>query len=247
MVPKLEWRQIGRVKIMELQGILTEPWLNRNKQRINQTLEINPASGLLINLREVERIDRPGAEVILKTVRLSPKGGILGQNLSTYFVAENMQPNESIPIFEKEKEAIGYFQKEFAEAGHETEKRQFSRISTALPVEFEFKTDKEFFYFEAVVLNLSEGGLWCQFLDTKTEALANRVLDPYDLKMLNIRLTFHQGKPLRTEGKVLRAGKEAFESKGVAVQFYHLSKADQERIRLFLNLKGNWGKNDKHS
>ena len=238
MVPKLEWRQIGRVKIIELQGILTEPWLNRNKHQIHQALEVNPASGLLINLREVERIDRPGAEAILKAARLSPKGGILGQNLSTYFVAENMQPNESIPIFEMEKEAIGYFQKEFAEPGSETEKRQFPRISTALPVEFEFKSEKELFYFEAVVLNLSEGGFWCQFLNTKTEELANRVLDPYDLKMLNIRLTFNVGKPLKTEGKILRAGKESFTSKGIAIQFYNLSKADQERIRLFLNLRG---------
>ena len=236
MIPRLQWRRIGGVNIFELQGVFAEPWLTRNKQEMSAVLERHPASGLLINLREVERIDRLGAETVLNAARLTNKGGLLGQNLSTYFVAEHMNPNEPIAIFEKEKEAIGYFEKEFAEPDEttETEKRNFPRVRTALPVEIELKEDKELFFFEAVVLNLSEGGFFGRFLDTKTEELASRMLDPFDLKMLKVRLSLNDGKILKTDGKLLRTKKDAPESGGVAVQFYHLCSEDKDRIRLFL-------------
>ena len=236
MVPKLQWRRIGGVNIFELQGVFAEPWLNRNKQEMAELLTVHPGSGLLINLREVERIDRLGAETILKAARQTQKGGILGQNLTTYFVAEHMSPNEPIPIFEKDKEAIGYFEREFAEADTlmELEKRRFPRIKTALSVEFELKNEKESFYFEAVVLNLSEGGLFCRFLNSKAEELANRVLDPYDLKMLTIHLSLKNEKILKAEGKVLRAGKESMEMSGIALQFYNLTVQDKEKIKAFL-------------
>lgn len=247
MVPRLQWRRIGGVNIFELQGIFAEPWLNRNRQEMSELLELHPGSSLLMNLREVERIDRPGAETILKAVRLTQKGGILGQNLSTYFVAEHMSPNEPIPIFEREKEAIGYFEKEFAEPDEnsEVEKRHLPRIDTALPVEFELKDEKDLFFFEAVVLNLGEGGFFAQFLDSKTEELAARVLDPYDLKMLKIQLSLKDGKILKTEGKVLRTWKDAQEWGGVAVQFYHLPSEGEGRIRAFLARgdKNHGGKN----
>ena len=240
MVPRLQWRRIGNVNIFELQGVFIEPWLNQNKEEMAGLFEEHPASGLLINLREVERIDHQGVETILRTARLSDKGGILGQNISSYFVAENMDPNEAIPIFEKESDAITYFQREFAEPDETAgkEKRRFQRINAAIPVEFELREENQTFRFEAVVLNLSEGGFFGRFLDSRTEEVAGRVLDPYDLKMLKIHLGLGEGKGLKMEGKILRTDKEAVEPSGVAVEFYHLRADDREKIREFLVSKG---------
>ena len=249
MIPKFNWRRIGGVNIFELQGVFAEPWLHRNEEEMGNILTGHPSSGVLINLRELERIDRPGAEVILGTARKPHKGGILGQNLSTYFVAEHMNPNESIPIFERESEAIRYFGKEFAEKDEaaEREKRKFPRVPTGLPVELDLKEEGGgLFSFEAVVLNLSEGGFFGRFLDTKTEELARRILDPYDLKMLKIRLKLADDEIVKTEGKVLRAEEETAVPSGVAVEFYNLRTEDKQKIQAFLKAEGK-GKTGRES
>ncbi len=235
MATKLRWRKIGGVNIFELSGVFAGSELERNKTEMQTILKKNPSSGLLIDLREVEKIDLAGAQTILDAARQTHKGGILGQNLSAYYVAEQMEPNEPIPIFEKDREVINYFDREFAELdlNPEMEKRRFPRIATALPAELEFKDEKNIYFFDTVVLNLSEGGFFGKFLDSKTEELASRLLDPYDLKMLKIRLSL-RGKILRTEGKVLRAEAETTGASGVAIQFYNLRPEDREKVQVFL-------------
>ena len=238
MIPRLQWRRIGGVNIFEIEGVFAEPGLNRNREELNRIVKEHPAAGLLMNLRDIERIDRRGAEIILETAKWAKKGGLLGQNLSTYFVAEHMKANEEIPIFDKEQEAIAYFGVELAEPEKGRERRRFPRIASGLAVQFELRESKEIFFFEAVVLNLSEGGFFGRFLDGKTETLACRVLDPYDLKMLKICLALGGGKVLKTEGKILRSEKEMNESGGVAVEFYKLRSEDRARIRAFLGPRG---------
>ena len=242
MVPKLQWRKIGGVSIFELYGVFAEPWVSHKKEEMREILGASPSPyrGVLLNLREAEKVDRPGAETILETVRKAPKGGILGRNLTACFVAEHMNPGEPIPIFEKDREAIGYFSKELVETneGATCERRRFPRIRAALPAEFELQEAGSPFLFEAAVLNLSEGGLYGRFLDSKTEELAARTLNPFDLKMLKIRLRLGDREVLKIEGKVLRMGEESGKSGGIAVEFYDLEAREGERIREFLTKGG---------
>lgn len=235
MTTKLRWRKIGGVNIFELSGIFAGPESETNRNEMHTILQKNPSSGLLIDLRDVEKIDLAGAQTILATARKINKGGILGQNLSAYYVAEQMEPNEPIPIFEKDREVINYFDREFAEldSNPELEKRQFPRIATALPAELELKDERNIYFFDTVVLNLSEGGFYGKFLDSKTEEMAIRLLDPFDLKMLRIRLSL-RGKILRTEGKILRTEAETSGAAGVAVGFYNLRPEDREKVQTYL-------------
>jgi hypothetical protein len=147
-----------------------------------------------------------------------------------------MSPSESIPIFEKGSEAIGFFAREFASGVNNPlkERRRLPRTKTAVPVEFELENLDEEFCLEAAVTNLSEGGLFGYFLDTATEELAARVLDPFDLKMLKVRLKLEKERDIEMQGKLIRTPKEFAEEKGVAVEFYNLPPADGERIREFL-------------
>ncbi len=239
MVPKFQWRRIGGVNIFELHGVFTDPWVSHKREEMGKILGDDPSRSLLFNVREVERIDRPGAEAILEMARKAPKGGILGHNLSAYFVAEHINSGEPIPIFEREGEAIDYFGKELAFSGRTGggERRRFPRIKTALAVEFELRETEQLFCFEAAVLNLSEGGFYGKFLDSKTEELAVRTLNPFDLKMLNIRLRLGEAM-LKMEGKVLRTGVESGEADGVAVEFYNLGAREGEGIREFLSKEG---------
>ena len=233
MIPKFNARRIGEVAIFELQGAFTNPWVNRIKDEMIETMNEEEAKGLLFNVRETEKVDDPGALAILQMVRQAPKGGIWGHNLTAYFIAEHMNPQEPIPIFEKGTEAVGYFGKEFAGRSR-NEKRRFPRVKTALPVELELEDFGDEFLFEGVVTNLSAGGFYAYFLDAASEELARRKLDPYDLKLLKIRLKPDRSRPIETEGKVLRTGRESSVTQGVAVEFYNLKAADGERIREFL-------------
>lgn len=228
------------MNIFELHGVFAEPWVAHKREEIAGVLGENPPRGLLFNVREVERVDRPGAEAILETVRKAPKGGILGHNLSAYFVAEHMNPGEPIPIFEREQEAIGYFGGELAFAEQEggLERRRFPRIKTALAAEFELQEAGQSFFFETAVLNLSQGGLYGKFLDSRTQELAERMLNPFDLKMLKIRLHMEKGEVLKIEGKVLRTGAASAEGGEIAMEFYNLGAREGERIQKFLDREG---------
>jgi hypothetical protein len=236
MVPKFHTRRIGSVDIFELQGIVADPWVGRIREEMGQALEEDRPKGLLFNLREVERLDRSGAEAILETIRKPGKRAILGHNLSAYYVAEHMDPNEEIPIFEKEREAIGYFNRELAaeEAVNPPERRKFPRIKTALAAEVESKTYGESFYFEVAVTNLSEGGLYAEFLDSRTEELARRTLDPFDLKLLTVEIWLASEESVLVEGKVLRSETGVGKAPGMALEFYEVGEEDKTRLKRFL-------------
>ncbi|GEM_PF-1200765 len=237
VIPKLNWRRIGDVNIFELEGIFSEPWIKRSQQEMTSVLTECPSRGLLFNLRSLVRLDSSGAKLILDTTRLAPRGGIVGQNLSSYFVSEQMNPNECIPIFENETEAIRHFGSELAQDGKgpdpRREKRLFPRIKTALPVELEWREGGARFKFEAVVLNLSEGGLYGRFLNSKTEAQASKTLDPFDLKMLTLGLLFPDQERIKISGKVLRTGRKS-DPGAFAVEFYDLGTPELQKIRGFL-------------
>ncbi len=226
------------MNIFELEGVFSEPSIKRGEQEMSAVLNRCPSTGVLFNLRSLERVDHRGAEWILDTTRKATKGGILGQNPASFFVAEYMRPSEPLPIFNSEREAIEYFGKEFAQNGEGTssgpEKRMFPRIRTALPVELSCKEAGSAFRFEAAVLNLSEGGFYGRFLDTKTEGLAAQALDPFDLKMLSIRLSLPGPRGIKMDGKVLRTRRERSGDGALAVGFYNLGSTDRQKIQSFL-------------
>lgn len=240
MIPKIYTRRIGNVNIFELTGVISQPWVTRIKEGMDQMLEDCPSGGLLFNLREVEKLDRLGVDAILKEASRPNKSGILGRNLSSYFVAEHMNPNRPIPIFEQGREAIEYFEKEFAESGKGlfAERREFPRINLALPLEFDFQNLNESFFFEAVITNLSEGGFYCYFLDSKTEELAHRVLNPFDLTLLDLKIGISANDWVEAKAKLTRTDEIPSELQGLAMEFYNLTPEDRRRIQAFVKKEG---------
>lgn len=240
MIPKVLFRKVGEVDVIELKGFVCEPWARRTGEQMTEILNGNPAQGLLLNMREVAKVDDEGAGIILETARKSQKSGILGRNLPVHYVVERMEDGDPVRIFPGNKDAVNYFSRELALAGEEIQKerRHCPRIQTALPVEFELKDFEAPFFFEAVVTNLSEGGLYAHFLDFEMEELAGRTLNPFDLKLLEIRLSLLGGLEVTTEGKVLREDEERPGVRGAALEFYQLKASDLSLIRNFLKQEG---------
>lgn len=241
MIPRFKWRQIGEVNIFEFQGGLIEPWATRTNEKMNDMLLEHPAKSLLINLREMSKIDRAGAEALLENARIPSKKGILGRNLSSHFIAEQLSGGIQIPIFEKTDEAVFYFSHELAEVkeGRPFTRRRYPRIKTALPLEFELNNQERSFTFEGVVTNLSLGGLYAEFIDSITEEAAERVLDPLDFKLLSLHLELPQNETIQVDAKVLRVGEgEMTERGGIAFSFYCLSSESHRKIEGFVQREG---------
>lgn len=240
MIPKVLFRKVGAVDVIELKGFVCEPWARRTGEQMTEILDGNPAQGLLLNMREVAKVDDAGAGAILETVRKSKKSGILGHNLPVHYIVERMEEKDRVKILDKNSDTVNYFDRELAMAVDEIQKerRRYPRIQTALPVEFELKDFEAPFFFEAVVTNLSEGGLYAQFLDSEMEELAGRTLNPFDLKLLEIRLSLPGGLQVTTEGKVLREKEEGSGVRGAALEFYQLKASDLSLIRDFLKQAG---------
>lgn len=236
MTPKLVSKKIGDVGIFELRGVFSNSWVPRITSEINHIMESNDCTGVLFNLRDMEKVDDFGAEAILRLARRHRKCGIWGHNLSAYFIAEHMNPHEPIPVFENGGEVIHFFAREFAAKGASAakERRRFPRLQTALPVNIEVGDLGQIFLFELVVTNLSEGGFFGYYLDTDTEELAHRVLDPFDLKMMKLTLRLGKNTTLEAEGKLLRSESEFSRTPGLAVEFYNLRGSAKETIRRHL-------------
>jgi len=240
MIPKVLFRKVGEVDVVELKGFVCQPWARRTGEQMTEILDRNPARGLLLNMREVAKVDDEGAGKILEAARKSKKSGILGRNLPVHYIAERMEAGDSVRILDRNADAVNYFSRELAWAGEgiQEERRRYPRIQTALPVEFELKDFEAPFFFEAVVTNLSEGGLYAHFLDSEMEELAGRTLNPFDLKLLEIRLSLPGGLVVTTEGKVLRETEEKTGVRGAALEFYQLKASDLGLIQNFLKQVG---------
>lgn len=240
MTPQFVSKKIGRVGIFELKGVFSNSWVPRIASAMNQIMESSDYTGLLFNLRGVEKVDDSGAESLLRLARRQGKCGIWGHNRSAYFIAEHMNPQEAIPVFENGEEVIHFFAREFASPGTSAmkDRRKFPRLQTAFPVDVEISDFGQLFIFEAVVTNLSEGGFFGHYLDTETEEMASRVLDPFDLKMMKLTLRMDKDTRLTAEGKLLRTETESSESPGLAVEFYNLDALFKETIRSYLENSG---------
>lgn len=224
-----QWRKIGEVNIFEFRGKLAEPWLGSLEKEMSQVLNVHPARGLLMNLFRVEEEDAWGAQTLLQTLRLSAKPGVLLHNHSNCFVLSHMESDSfRVPFFKRIPEAVNYFGQEFA-LEEQGERRQFPRIRTALPAEFVLGDGEGDLRFEAVVTNISLSGLFTKFLDSETETRVRQFLDPFNLRLIKIKIPLAAYKFIHLEGKAVRR-----EEEGMAVEFYKIN-GDKTDFTLFLS------------
>lgn len=237
VIHQFSWRRIGNVNIFEVQGELAGPLASRTHFEISQVMKQNPSSSVLLDLRQIENIDGPSAEVMVSALGNTKKSGILSGKSQLKTVFQQTDHGRHIPVFDNEYDAVLHFGREFAQykQGND-EKRKFPRLKTALPVEFEYRDPEQNqnFVFHAVATNLGGGGLYADFFDAKTQEFAQLALDPFDLKLLKIHLSLFDGKIVDTTGKVLRIGEEFPQTRGLAVEFYKLQEDDRMKIEGFL-------------
>ena len=239
-LPQISRRRIGSVVILDIKGELVGPWALKAKDNIAQLLSHN-IRNLIINLKELSTVDSLGVKAISENLHPDMRNALISGKVSVMEMFSRLNALNNIRVFEDENSVIDYFGKEFVES--ETppfiEKRMHKRLKTAIPLEFYYEDKSgQKIVFKAIITDLSEGGLFAEYLDLETVDNVNKKIDPYDLKMLDLKIKLPECDYINVAGKVLRTVITG-EQLGLGIEFYKINEDDKEKINKFLEFTVN--------
>jgi hypothetical protein len=235
-LPQITRRRIGSVIILDIKGELVGPWALKARDNIAQLMSIN-SMNLIINLRELTTIDSLGVKAISENLNPASRNALISGKISVMEMFSRLHALHDIKVFSDENAVIEFFGKEFVENIDQhlyEEKRIHKRLKTAVPLEFWYADPSgKKIVFKAIVTDLSQGGLMAEYLDLETGDAVNQVIDPYDLKMLDLKLKLPDQEYIYASGKVLRTVMSG-EQLGLGVEFYKIDDRDKKKIIDFL-------------
>ena len=233
MENKIKLKRVGDVNIFEIFGELMGAFALRGKEAMHQSMSVNKRKNVLYNVQELRQIDDTGVEALLENASEVQKSGILTGHCPIIPYIQSRDTMKKLQLLKDEMEAARFFGREFAAPSLEEqiypERRQFVRLKTVLPLHFWYQTkDDEKLEFFAVVTNLSEGGLFAQFIESVSEDTVKRTLNPYDLKFLNLKMGLIGQRPLTASGKVIHGN---LAEGGIGIEFYEMADVDKFYLR----------------
>lgn len=235
-LPQISRRRIGSVVILDIKGELVGPWALKARDNIAQLMSTKSLN-LIINLRELSTIDSLGVKAISENLNPDSRNALISGKISVMEMFSRLHALHDIKVFSDENSVIEFFGKEFVEHDEPNlfeEKRIHKRLKTAVPLEFWYADPNgKKIVFKAIVTDLSQGGLMAEYLDLETVDAVNQVIDPYDLKMLELKLKLPGYDYICASGKVLRTVMSG-EQLGLGVEFYKIDDEDKKKITEFL-------------
>ena len=232
MNDRIKSKRVGRVNICELYGDFKDGFARRGKAVLTQLAQGQNPPDLLLNLRELDRADAFGAAVLAESSALFRKKALL---LNPATPKENLDIERLTQKFHRVSDAADaaeYFSREFAElqpgAADGEERRGFVRLPVILPARFQqhggSATAPHYF---SVVTNLSEGGLYAEFIESDVEAAATKSLDPLELILLDLRLALAPDVVVEAGAKVIHVKQG---EGGIGMEFYRFKPGDKEKL-----------------
>ncbi len=227
-------KSVGAVRIFEICGKFSGEFADKGNVAMQRVMKTMTLKNVLFNLRELEQIDDRGIDFILDRGRQASKCGLLARD---QVLSENFRRRDKeqrISYLGTEEEAVRFFSKEFASGTTEDsnpvlERRHYIRLDTVLPVEFEYECGSgRKLFFSAVVTNLSENGLYAEFIQSRAEDQARVVMDPYDLRLIGLKLIIPPGEIVDMKGKLIHG---SVRDGGVGLEFYDFVDGGREKIR----------------
>jgi hypothetical protein len=235
--PQITRRRIGSVVILDIKGELVGPWALRAKDNIAKLMSEN-IKHLIINVKELSTIDSLGVKAISENLNPHSRNALISGKISVMEMFSRLHALDDIKVLNDENAVIDFFGKEFVDTATNLhffdEKRIHQRLKTAIPLEFWYEdTNKKKIVFKAIITDLSKGGFMAEYLDLETVDTINQTLDPYDLKMLELKIKLPGHDYIYASGKVLRTVITG-EQLGLGVEFYRISDVDISEISKFL-------------
>lgn len=225
MTNKIKAKKVGRVDIFEPEGLFTGRFASLTQYAFDQY----ERNFLMVNASKIQEIDRVGGGILAATLGSAKKGAVLRGSMAVEEMLRGVHADSNVKFLKDEDEAAWFFTREFAippeqSAGIE-EKREFIRLRTVLPMHFWLdreSTDGPRSFF-GVVTNLSEGGLFTEFIESRSEEESKKYLNPYDLRLLRLKVYLPNRAPLEVAGKMIHGSYEG----GIGISFY--GATDEQR------------------
>lgn len=231
-------REIGSVRIFDLVGTPTEETLQEVAWKIQRNIRRHRLQRVILNLQMLTSLEPLGLRKLLAACIRPQKSLIYGATANvTNFLEETYIPKnvrictsekdvaEDFGPFLTEKEGRDPYTEEIlvfdqASPGYEIERRRSKRMRVALPLEMKVAVPEgRVFEFRAIATNISEGGLFAEYLDLN----AVETMESLDLAKgikIDVRILPSSNFPeeFRISGKVVR--KDIHKRQlGIAVQF----------------------------
>ena len=237
MIPQIAQRKIGNVMIIDVKGAFSGPWAIRGKERLSQVMGHAKDEKVILNLREVNGLDTLGAKCLLEHVADRKEAGVFCGSTAVMELISHFPESKQLHMFRNESEITSAFGQDLIAGSESKEQREYIRMETALPLEFYYEDEGEKIQFRAIITNLGEGGLFAEYIDLKVAEESLSRLDPYDLKVLQLKLSLPNKKTIQTEGRVAYRKLDG-EQVGIGIQFSRIGEREQAEIRRFLKLHG---------
>ena len=203
-------KRVGDVEIFEFYGSLTDRQASVSRQAVLQKIEAAQSRFALFNLRGIRELDPVGTESLTASGQHLHKCALLSPCRLIRECNEKSTADSAFHLVEDETEAAHYLAREFASGKEEdnnprpAERRRFERLAAVLPLHASLTLEKgKRTSFFAVVTNLSEGGLYAEFIDSESEIKGRAHLDPQDPCLLELHLCLPKQDPLFLKGKVI--------------------------------------------
>ncbi len=221
---RVSTREIGSVKVFDLEGDPTQETLETVAWQIQKKIRRHRLQRVILNLQRLPELEPLGLRKLIAAFIRPQKSLIFGASrlVLQFLEATYLPRNVRICASEKEvAEDLGPFLLEREKApkagedghevhkpglGTEVERRRSNRMHVALPLELKvFIPGLEPVVGRAIATNISEGGLYAQYLDLEV-AQKIETIDPLDHFKVEIHIfpsaNFPEG--YRLEGKIRR-------------------------------------------
>ena len=203
---RVSTREIGSVCVFDLEGVPTQETLQEIAWKIQRNIRRHRLQRIILNLQMLPSLDSLGLRKLIAACIRPQQSLIYGvsQQLAHCFEETYLPRNVRICVDEKEvAEDFGPFllekdkEKEFGgngknpskeSIGYQLEKRRSKRMHVALPLELKIygpQTDPV--VTRAIATNISEGGLFAEYLDLET-ASKIEVMNPLEGAKVDIRI-----------------------------------------------------------
>lgn len=230
---RIKSKSVGGVRIFEISGCLEGEFGRSGDAAIERTMKGHIRKNVLFNLRHLKKVDAEAVAGIIKNLRNTIKCALVTENPEVIECFKRLDESNRLAFLHDEKEAIHFFAQEFVSVNDGPsfthERRQFIRLQTALPVDFTIATEKgENVCLTAVVTNLSESGLYAEFIQAQAEQWAKDRFNPYDLNLIEVGLSLNVHVQIKGRGKLIHG---SVQEGGLGLEFYEFPQGHRAMLR----------------
>ena len=235
---KVSTREIGSVCVFDLIGEPTEDSLDEVVSKIQKNIRRHRLQRVILNFQMLPHLEPLSMRKLLTACIRPQKSLLYGVSdemerfLETTYVPKNMrichsekEVAEDLGPFLLEKDGVGEFPAEEGvmpeqTGGYQIERRRSKRMKVALPLELKIHlASGQVLETRAIATNISEGGLFAEYLDLES---VNKIeqLDPLQGLKVDIRIFPSANFPeeYQLQGKINR--KESRKKQlGIALEF----------------------------